>query len=172
MSRTARTAMLVACAGLLASLSTPSSAAQRRDESWGKTGISFLQYRTDAVECAYDAETLASVSIPQVDLTFMTDAPSPDAQPQMDPTNPNLDPGVAVDYAAQSQLHMNKTWREVARQLDPALTACLKARGYQRIRLGAGQVEQLKRLPPGTRARQVYLWNLAVDPSLPRLQAR
>ena len=168
MSRTARTAALLACAGMVTALSTPLSAAQRRDESWGKAGISFLQYRTDAVECAYDAETKASVSIPQVDLTFMTDAPSPDAQPQMDPTNPNLDTRVVLDYAAQSQMHMNKTWREVARQLEPALTACLKARGYQRIRLGPDQVEQLKRLSPGTRARQVYLWTLAVAPSAAR----
>ncbi len=168
MPRTARTIALLACAGMVAALSTPSAAAQRRNESWGKTGISFLQYRTDAVECAYDAETKASVSIPQVDLVFMTDAPSPDAQPQMDPTNPNLDTRVVLDYAAQSQMHMNKTWREVARQLEPALAACLKARGYQRIRLGPDQVDQLKRLSPGTRARQVYLWTLAVAPGAAR----
>jgi hypothetical protein len=168
MNRPARIAALL----IALSLAAPAQAYQRRDESWGKPGISYLQYRTDAVECAYDAETKAPVKIPAVDLTFMTDSAQVDAQPQMDLTNPNADIGVVLDYAAQSRMHMNKHWRNVARQLEPALESCLRGRGYQKFRLTDAQKDELKRLTPGTRARNVYLWNLAVDPGVLKSQLR
>lgn len=157
---------------LVASLVTPAAAVQRRDESWGKVGVSYLQYRTDAVECAHHAETKAPVALAPVDLAFALDSAMPDAQPQADLTKPNLDVSAVIDYAAQSQLHMNKHWRRVAQQLQPALAACLTARGYQRFRLTDEQTAQLKRLETGSRARNVYLWNLAVDPAVLGAQKR
>lgn len=152
---------LIPFAGLLIAVAAPSANAAAKD-SWGKPGTSFLQYRTDAVECAYEAQTKAPVSIPTVDLTYMTDSAQPDAQPTQDLTQPNMDVTVLVDYAARAQLHMSKTWREVARQLEPALESCLRHRGYSAFRLQKDQIEQLKRLPSGSRARQVYLWNLSL----------
>lgn len=146
--------------GLTAALAAQPAWASSKD-SWGKPEVSFLQYRTDAVECAYEAETKAPVSIPLVDLTYMTDAIQPDAQP-----NPGNDPKMGVsallDYAATAQMHMGKTWRTVAKQLEPALESCLRTRGYRPFRMSAEQVDQLKRLPAGSRARQVYLWNLSL----------
>ncbi len=150
----------------LALVATPALASTK--DSWGKPGTSYLQYRTDAVECAYEAETKAPVSIPRVDLTYMTDAAQPDAQPSTDLTQPNMDVGVLVDYAAQSQMHMNKTWRRVAEQLEPALEHCLRGRGYAPFSLTAPQRDQLKRLPAGSRARQVYLWNLSLNAPVAR----
>ncbi|AAK24049.1 hypothetical protein [Caulobacter vibrioides] len=147
--------------GLITVVATQPALAASRD-SWGKAGTSFLQYRTDAVECAYEAQTKAPVSIPLVDLTYMTDAAQPDGLAQQDATQPNMDVNALVDHAARAQLHMNKTWREVARQLEPALEACLRGRGYRPFRLAKSQIEQLKRLPTGSRARQVYLWNLSL----------
>lgn len=154
--------LLILASGVFAALAATAAVAAPR-ESWGKAGTSFLQYRTDAVECAYDAQTKAPVSIPTVDLTYMTDAAQPDAQPTQDLTQPNMDVNALVDYAARAQLHMNKTWREVARQLEPALASCLLGRGYRPFRLDKAQVEQLKRLPSGSRARHVYLWNLSLN---------
>jgi hypothetical protein len=158
---------LILVTGLIAGLAAPAANAASKD-SWGKPGTSFLQYRTDAVECAYEAESKAPVSIPTVDLAYMTDAAQPDAQPSFDPTQPNLnqpnmDVTALVDHAARAQLHMNKTWREVAKQLKPALESCLLRRGYRPFRLDKDQIEQLKRLPAGSRARQVYLWNLSLN---------
>jgi hypothetical protein len=152
---------LVALGLTIALAAQPAAAAIKG--SWGKTGTSYLQYRTDAVECAYEAQTKAPVAIPVVDLAYMTDAPQPDAQPSQDLTQPNMDVNVLVDYAAQSQLHMSKTWREVARQLEPALEKCLRGRGYSPFQLSKDQADQLKRLPTGSRARQVYLWNLSLN---------
>ncbi len=164
---------LIPLAGLLIAVAAPSANAATKD-SWGKPGTSFLQYRTDAVECAYEAQTKAPVSIPTVDLTYMTDSAQPDAQPTQDLTQPNMDVTALVDYAARAQLHMSKTWREVARQLEPALEACLRNRGYGLFRLEKDQIEQLKRLPAGSRARQVYLWNLSLNgkPDVGRPQRR
>lgn len=154
-----------------AGLAWPADAYSPRDESWGKPGISFLQYRTDAVECAYLVETQAPVSIPQVDLTFAIDMPAPGGAP-VSPETAAADLSAAVDYAAQYQLRMNKHWRRVSQQLEPALATCLKARGYQRFRLTGAQNAELKRLPAGTRSRQVYLWRLAVDPDVLARQTR
>lgn len=159
-----RSLMLIV--SLLTGLAAPAANAAAKD-SWGKPGTSFLEYRTDAVECAYQAETKAAVSIPAVDLAYMTDAAMPGAQPSFDLTQgnltqPNMDVTALVDHAAQAQMRMNKVWREVARQLKPALETCLRSRGYRPFRLDKDQIDQLKRLPAGSRARQVYLWNLSL----------
>ncbi|OYW97956.1 MAG: hypothetical protein B7Z12_20690 [Caulobacter vibrioides] len=154
-----------------AGLAGPADAYTRRDESWGKAGISFLQYRTDAVECAYLVETKAPVSIPQVDLTFAIDMPTPGGAP-VSPETATADLSAVVDYAAQYQMRMNKHWRRVSQQLEPAMATCLKARGYQRFRLTGAQTAELKRLPAGTRGRQVYLWRVAVDRDVLATQTR
>lgn len=172
MNQSVRTiAFLLACA-CLAGQTTRALAAQPKGETWGKPGVSFLQYRTDAVECAYDAETKATVSIPQVDLAFMTEAAQMDGSPQLDLTSPNPDISAVLDYAAQSRMRMDRAWRQVARQIEPVLTACLRGRGYQRLRLTSEQAGELKRLRAGTRARNVYLWSLAADPAILQSQAR
>lgn len=171
MNRNARNiALVLACSGLLAT--SAAVAAPSKGETWGKAGVSFLQYRTDAVECAYEAETKAPVKIAQVDLAFMIDSAQLDANPQQDLTKPNPDINAVLDYAAQSRMRMDRTWREVARQIEPALTSCLTARGYQRLKLTAEQASELKRLRPGARARNVYLWSLAADPGILQAQAR
>jgi hypothetical protein len=167
MIRPASLAVLLA----ITAVALPASAYTRRDESWGKPGISFLQYRTDAVECAYLVETQAPVTIPQVDLVFATDLPTPEASPT-NLENPNLDISAVIDYASQYRLHMDKTWRRVSQQLEPALATCLKDRGYRRFRLTDAQETELKRLPAGAKARQIYLWRLSVDPAVLGSQAR
>lgn len=159
MFRPARAALLLTTAALMASLTQPAAAYLRRDESWGKPGISYLQYRTDAVECAYQVETKAPVSIPIVDLTFAIDVPT-------------YDTADVLDYASAYGMKTNRHWRRVSQQLEPALVSCLKGRGYQRFRLTDRQKDELKRLGAGTRARNVYLWNLAVDPTVLKTQAR
>jgi len=162
--------VLSALPGLLVA-TTPALAASPRDETWGKPGISFLQYRTDAVECTYEAETKAPVKIPPVDLAYMTDTAQMGSRPPQDTAAPAPDLNGLLDYAAQAQMRKDRAWRNVARQLEPVLTACLTSRGYQRVRLNDEQTGELRRLKPGTRARHVYLWSLAVDPAVLSTQA-
>ncbi len=145
-------AALLACA-LLATPLPASAQRQRVNESWGKPGVSFLQYRTDAVECAYLVGQQAPVEYPLVDLVFFDNMPVSD-----DPlTN-------ALSAADQQKAHFSRPWREITGQLQPALAQCLTGRGYRRIRLTKDQVRTLGTLSPGSKVRQVFLWNLAVSP--------
>jgi hypothetical protein len=138
---------------------------QRGDESWGQAGVSFLQYRTDAVECAYRVGQDAPVDYPQVDLIFSTNIVMPDAEKDVDMPMREM-----VDAAAPNPQRMTRPWREISSQLQEPLAKCLGERGYRRFRLTRDQVKELRSLSAGSRARQVYLWNLAVDPQVQRQQ--
>lgn len=138
---------------------------QRGDESWGQPGVSFLQYRTDAVECAYRVGQDAPVDYPQVDLVFSTNIVTPTAETDVDMPMREM-----VDAAAPNPQRMTRPWREISSQLQEPLAKCLGERGYRRFRLTKDQAKELSALSAGSKARQVYLWNLAVDPQVQRRQ--
>ena len=115
-------------------------------QSWGKSGISFLQYRTDAVECAYIASSTAPVSVPSVDLVFAFDG------------------GDVFEVMEGAKRSQYRIWNNVADQLEPALDSCLGGRGYRPFRLTDEQNTQLKALKRGSASRHRYLYGLAVDP--------
>ena len=153
----------LACALLIA----PAAHAQRQrgDESWGKTGVSYLQYRTDAVECAYRVGQDAAVEYPEVDLIFATDIAMPGAEKDVDMPMREM-----VDAASPNPGRMSRPFREISSQLQEPLAKCLGERGYRRLRLTKDQAKQLRSLSVGSKARQVYLWNLAVDPQVQQRQ--
>jgi len=152
---------------LMAALAAQPALAQRQhgDESWGQTGVSFLRYRTDAVECAYRVGQDAPVEYPQVDLVFSTNIAMPTAETDVDMPMREM-----VDAAAPNPQRMTRPWREITSQLQEPLAKCLGERGYRRFRLTKDQTRTLRSLSVGSRARQVYLWNLAVDPKVQRQQ--
>jgi hypothetical protein len=156
----------LALACLACAIAATPAAAQRprSDESWGKPGISFLQYRTEAVECAYVVGQEAPVDYPLVDLIF------PGNMPGQAAGGDDIYIRGIIDQESAGA-HMSRPWREITRQLRPALTQCLSDRGYRRFRLTRDQERELKTLPTGSRGRQVYLWNLAIDPEVQRRQA-
>ncbi|KSB88338.1 hypothetical protein AS593_09335 [Caulobacter vibrioides] len=129
-------------------------AAPTPKNSWGKPGVSYLKYRTDAAECLHYVETQAPVKLPLVDVVFEMDmAVSPDG---------GLDAMYA--YADQQKMHMNRNWREVRRQATGAVETCLAGRGYSRFKLTKAEREELEGLRVGTPARQLYLWRLGSEP--------
>ena len=65
---------------------------------------------------------------------------------------------------------MTRPWREISSQLQEPLAKCLGERGYHRFRLTRDQAKELRALSAGSKARQLYLWNLAVDPQVQRRQ--
>ncbi len=121
-------------------------------QSWGKPGISFLQYRTDAVECAYLAGSAAPVTIDQVDQVFALSGED------------------VYEVTEQAKRGQYRNWRNVADQLEPALETCLRARGYRPFRLTEEQSAQLKKLPRGAASRHRYLYSLAIDPEVLKAQ--
>jgi hypothetical protein len=121
-------------------------------QSWGKAGISFLQYRTDAVECAYLAGSTAPVSVPLVDQVFALDGQD------------------VYEVIEQTKRSQYRTWNNVADQLEPALETCLRSRGYRPFKLTDEQNMQLKLLKRGSTSRHRYLYNLAIDPDVLKTQ--
>jgi hypothetical protein len=117
-------------------------------QSWGKPGISFLQYRTDAVECAYVAGSSAPVSVPTVDMVFAFDG------------------GDVFEVMESTKRNQYRMWNNVADQLEPALASCLRGRGYRPFKLTDEQTAQLKALKRGSASRHRYLYGLAIDPEV------
>lgn len=139
----------ILAAGLIIVLAGAAQAQPAPDrQSWGKSGISFLQYRTDAVECAYVAGSSAPVSVASVDIVFAADG---------------QDVFEVIEGAKRSQYRM---WNNVADQLEPALESCLRGRGYRPFKLTDEQNTQLKALKRGSASRHRYLYALAVDPAV------
>ena len=141
-----RLAVLAAVGVLLAGTVQAQPAPGR--QSWGKAGISYLQYRTDAVECAWLAGSTTPVSVPEVDQVFALDG-----QDIFD----------VLESAKRSQY---RTFNNVADQLEPALETCLRGRGYRPFKLTAEQNAQLKQLKRGSTSRHRYLYGLAIDPDV------
>ena len=120
--------------------------------SWGKPGVSFLQYRTDTVECVY-AASLSKVRVPMADIMILTD---------------DVD---VRQYVDQARIGRSAQTIRVAEQVAEALDGCLSARGYRPFRLTDEQRATLKTYRPGLPARQHYLFRLAADPEILRRQA-
>lgn len=157
---------LTALACALLATTTAQAQRQRGDESWGKTGISYLQYRTDAVECAYQVGQEAPVEYAEVDLIFPNNMPGAAA------TSDAISINQMIEAADPGSGRMSKPFRLISSQLREPLAQCLRERGYRRFRLTKDQVKALKELRPGAKSRQVYLWNLAVDPEVQQRQRR
>lgn len=138
---------------------------QRGDESWGKTGVSYLQYRTDAVECAYRVGQDAPVEYALVDINFPIEMANPDAGADLN----SYTLALASAYDP-NKARMSRPYRMISSQLQEPLAKCLGERGYRRFRLTKDQTKELRSLSPGSKARQVYLWNLAVDPQVQQRQ--
>lgn len=162
-----RLALLAPTLAVTLAMSTSPALAQRQrgDESWGQPGVSFLQYRTDAVECAYRVGQDAPVDYPEVDLVFSSNIVMPGAEKDVDMPMREM-----VDAATPNPQRFTRPWREISSQLREPLAQCLGERGYRRFRLTKDQVKDLRSLSAGSRARQVYLWNLAVDPQVQQRQ--
>ena len=144
----------ILAAGLTASLAGAAQAQPAPGrQSWGKPGISFLQYRTDAVECAYVAGNSAPVSVPSVDLVFAFDG------------------GDVFEVMESTKRNQYRIWNNVADQLEPALDSCLRGRGYRPFKLTDEQNVQLKALKRGSVSRHRYLYGLAIDPAVLVAQA-
>ncbi|PXA81636.1 hypothetical protein DMC25_20640 [Caulobacter sp. D4A] len=150
---------------LLAALAVvgAAQAAPTRKESWGKPGVSYLKYRTDAAECLHYVEALAPVKLALVDLTFGMDVP---VDPDVGSREPSASGAgqAAQNYAEAYRLRMNRNWRNVRDQATPALEKCLAERGYSRFKLSEAEQKELKDLRVGTPARHLYLWRLGSEP--------
>ncbi len=146
-------------------------------ESWGKAGISFDQYRRDAIACGREGYFL--------DISETDDAKAfVRGSRELDDATRNGTAGSAgpdpVEAAAQTARDYERVRLSVQpdQRMDHIKTAmlstvskCLTDRGYSRFRLRDQQRRRLAKLPIGSLQRQSYLYSLASDGTVLKSQA-
>jgi hypothetical protein len=165
-----------------AALAGAASAANAPQTSWGKAGISFDDYRSDATFCLREAAgmdltgtepanalVLASrrMATGQTNVYSRTVGGASGTAP---PTvNSGFDPAIEAAnrmqqerIAARPDLRIRQAHDIMQRRLDH----CLAGRGYQRFRLTDDQRRQLRHFPERAAERQTYLYSLASDPHI------
>lgn len=160
-------------------------AAPAPEESWGKAGISLGQYRQDALECGLqghytdiskteDAKEFVRASRQLDTMTSSTYAPNTTSVAGTGPAGTD-----AVDqmgrYAANQQqviqgVRPGERFRNIKKALVLTTEQCLTQRGYSKFRLSDDQRRQLKHLKAGSDARRAYLYSLASDPAVLKIQ--
>jgi hypothetical protein len=149
---------------LLCALAAPSalSAGKPHGISWGKTGISFEQYRGDAVECGRSGYYLdvADTEAAQVfrRATRVLEASEANATPSVDTyiTSARIVEGTRPEYRME----------DVRKLLQGTVDGCLIDRGYTPFQLSQAQRKQLGRLKMGSPERHAFLYKLATDPEV------
>jgi hypothetical protein len=165
-----------------AALASAASAANAPQTSWGKPGVSFDDYRSDATFCLREAArtdltgtepanalVLASRRMAageSNDYTPTIGGASSTAPPT---TNSGFDPAIEAAnrmqqerIAARPELRIRQAHDIMQRRLD----RCLAGRGYHRFRLTDEQRRELRRFPMRAAERQTYLYRLASDPQI------
>jgi hypothetical protein len=172
---------LTIAAFVLADLCAAPAAAQPGG-SWGKAGVSFADYRADAMACLRQAAAtdlggteparalvLASrrIEIGQSsDYTPMINgagglAPAT-GRPSFDPSS---ETALRVSQA-RAAARVDQRIAEARDILEARLELCLAERGYHRFRLTSEQRRRLDRYPVRAPERQTYLHGLASDPRI------
>lgn len=187
----------IVCAAVGLFLIGPADAAAVPYDSWGKAGVTFAAYRSEAIACArlgagmdvsgteeaailIDAsrkiDTIAETGIPNSGNQQSDIFPSAGAAAGST-LDPSYDPGVArsVELAHRfgrtvAAAQPEKQIRQVGQLMRSAVAACLEQHGYRRFRLTGAQQRHLDHLRRGSDARQLYLFSLASDQRVLRAQ--
>ncbi|MEO6218491.1 MAG: hypothetical protein ABIO86_20865 [Sphingomonas sp.] len=153
-------------AGLCAvTLSTSALGASEPRESWGKTGVSLVQYQDDAVSCASRAyyqdvaQTDGAKRLVEASrrIDGLASIATGGSFPYYD------DPAVSAIARTVAAARPDKAFHEVGALQQSTLDTCLSQRGYVRFRLTEDQRQRLGKLRNGSPERRAYLHSLASD---------
>lgn len=164
--------------------------------AWGKEGVSMLDYRTDAGQCAVmaatynpnenGANTAGGVNGSNTSRPVMADqsqrssqvsAPGSGSTPD---ANAGSTPTIGVgsyrdadnaDFVQRAITQQRAQEMAAQRARSGALKSCLVERGYQEFALTPEQQKALSKLPQGSDERRDYLYKLGTDPQVLRTQA-
>ena len=158
-----------------AALATPVSSQPRpapSDTSWGKPGVTFEDYRTDAILCARHAVdrdisdsdaartmVAASRSVDNAASGAWVTPPAPTNQ------TPTMSPNLDINRTA-STYRVDRQFRAISELQYATLADCLRQLGYRQFRLTEEQQRQLRRLRRGSDERRAYLHSLASSPEV------
>ncbi len=177
------TCLPIAC--LVTALAFPAAAARLVNPgagiSWGKAGVSLVEYRKDAIECGHSA---AATDLAGTDpaKAFVIGSRMMENDPTTGPSglvDPTADPAAAADAvggagASPGVMRLIGPQRQLAKAgdiMESALEHCLKARGYTKFKLTSAQRHRLAKLPPGSDERHAYLHSLASNAEVLERQA-
>lgn len=155
--------------------------------AWGKQGVSMLDYRTDAGQCAVlavttqsdanGAKTAGGLSGQNAGAPTQSASGSATASAGASAgagggggANPlggstYRDSGSA-DFATRAAIQQRTQEMAEQRERNDALKACLGSRGYTEFNLTAEQRAHLATLPQGSEERRDYLYKLGTDPQV------
>jgi hypothetical protein len=158
-------------------LASAASSAPAPEDSWGKAGVSFEQYRQDAVDCAAagyfldisnsaDAQQFVTASRKLNNLPgptiYQTVGTGPGSTSSVD---------VAANFANIQQhiiesVRPEERFKNIKRMQLAKTNECLVNRGYSKFRLTDNQRDRLRHLKFGSDKRREYLYSLATNPSV------
>ena len=165
---------------LLACTSAYAVPTQAIRESWGKPGISWEQYRADALTCGRQGYYL-DISKTEEAKAFVSASKQlesmPDSSAYQVPPADGQDPmGPVIGFAAQQKhvidsINPEAKMRTLGKTMQGTIEQCLAERGYRKFRLTTTQTKRLGKLKLGSEERRQYLFSLASDPQILAAQA-
>jgi hypothetical protein len=151
---------------------TAAVAAPTPQAGWGKAGVSYQEYRQDALDCANeglsidvsdsaDAKAFVKASR-ELDALTEQAATSAASSSQADAMVQNAnDQGRVVD-----SLRVSQRLHNIKLMVGAAINQCLVGRGYSRFLLTDDQRKQFEKLKSGSDEKRHYLYSLASDPAV------
>lgn len=176
-----RSLRLTTIAILLAGLGAAPAAASPA-LSWGKAGVSFEDYRADAIYCLREAAATdltgteparaLILASRQIETGLTGDyTPMINGAGGLEPMSgrPSFDPSSETARrlgAARGAARVERRVQQARDIMESRLEHCLAGRGYHRFHLTAAQRRQLDRFSARAPERQAYLHRLASDPQV------
>lgn len=162
------------------------AAAPAPQESWGRAGVSFAQYRQDAIDCATtgyyldiantdDAKAFVTASRQLDSLPMGASAVGTTGSGSTGPAGDNS-VDVIADFAGTQQhiidsVHPGQRFQSIKKMQVSTTEQCLSKRGYSKFRLTDDQRHRLRKLKFGSDERRAYLYSLASNASVLQTQA-
>jgi hypothetical protein len=172
LSSARRTAALLLAAGAFVSFaSAPAFAADAPRFAWGKAGISYDDYRSEAYECALEglgAEVEDTEPVQRLRQATQ-EMEALDARQNISSSSDPLAAGVrhAQDLeAARLAARPEQQIRAVKQVIYAAIQDCMVSRGFTRFALTEEQRGEMKQLADGSEERREYLHRLASDATI------
>lgn len=158
---------------IAAAVATPAAvAAPAPQAGWGKAGVSYQEYRQDALDCASEglsldvsnSEDAKAFAKATRELDALTDqgVTSAASSSQADALVQNAnDQARVID-----SLRVSKRIHNIKLMVGAAINQCLVGRGYSRFILTDDQRKQFDKLKNGSDEKRHYLYSLASDPAV------
>jgi hypothetical protein len=161
------------CVTVAAMVAATAAEGRGRDieTSWGKPGVSLVQYRLDAGVCAAKAMSLDVADTPaarqmvKASQALETALTSTRMITTSHPGGVWFVPGADTNHIRDS-FGVDKAMNQIKAIQMQSLRSCLAERGYREFRLTTEQRQRLRKLPVGSSKRRAFLYELARDPAI------